>query len=760
LTDQQHIIRRQIIEVQAPTKEKALNLQGTVSDLVQTKVNKAIEEILNRISATDELIEIDTLELDLGKIKSDVLSFELPKKTKEKLEDILIKEVHRAREASTSSSNNQSTETPYTGSSNEKSNVRIKQLKQSQIEQLSHFLQTGALSWQAKSGDKESDSIETILVELISSQPDLIKATLLELLSDETVIQRFIYQFKLPVIEKVFHLIAPKFVDKIIRVNNDLVSIQLQKNIVPKSTESFKQDLLKSGLSYLVNLSTNSSKSSLASDVILQDYFQSTLGKFTGVSKSAKELEALFIKIRAALLFNQEKGIAYKTSDFEAIVNNVILSSTILKTESKKRIFKKDYDRLVKNITQSGTKKQNALDESFQSFFEEINMHLEGSNVDNAEDGSGITVIQKRVKQLAINFSSNLLWELKSNKLTEKKLHSLFSKLRQVFEKQSLSKKQHLIKLINTCEAEFNSQLKNEAKIDDSKIQNRLNNIYFEVLKVIAEIQQPAVPVSIELIDAKIISIEEQLAVFEKQGQFANEVTESNLLLAQIKQLLQFGKDESRLKVARKKLSDIEDILNITTAKSSDNLDKDAGNKYTIDPDFFKKPEKEIVIDAYIENAGLVLVANFLTPLFKNLGLVEGQDFVTDESRHRAVHVAQYLITGETTTPEHELILNKILCGMEPEDPVPLNIELSDAEKAECKIVLEAVIANWTVLGNASIESVRDKFLVREGILFKEGKKWNVNVERGSFDMLLDKINWSYSMIKMPWNEEFIYVKW
>ncbi|UQV44270.1 hypothetical protein KIV45_20865 [Janthinobacterium lividum] len=78
---------------------------------------------------------------------------------------------------------------------------------------------------------------------------------------------------------------------------------------------------------------------------------------------------------------------------------------------------------------------------------------------------------------------------------------------------------------------------------------------------------------------------------------------------------------------------------------------------------------------SYIANAGLVLVHPFLPRLFTQLNLLSSNEDGTRQLRGedgaRAVHLLQYLSDGVTNAPEPELVLNKLLCGLEPGFPAP-----------------------------------------------------------------------------------------
>jgi hypothetical protein len=89
---------------------------------------------------------------------------------------------------------------------------------------------------------------------------------------------------------------------------------------------------------------------------------------------------------------------------------------------------------------------------------------------------------------------------------------------------------------------------------------------------------------------------------------------------------------------------------------------------------------------------------------------------------------------------------------------------LSEATRATLDGLLQAVIAHWRALGSTSPDGLRQTFLQREGRLTHEraeaGQHWQLAVKSGPFDMLLDRLPWSYSTIKLPWMHEVLYVDW
>jgi hypothetical protein len=182
---------------------------------------------------------------------------------------------------------------------------------------------------------------------------------------------------------------------------------------------------------------------------------------------------------------------------------------------------------------------------------------------------------------------------------------------------------------------------------------------------------------------------------------------------------------------------------------------------------FPESPEADDGI--YIHNAGMVLLHPYLLPFFRNMGLVEGKEFRDDEARWKAVHLLQWLVFGDRVSKgeneeeisEHEFILNKILCGMDIAEPVPVNFGLSDEEKLKSEEFLLAIMKNWPALERSSVHALRTTFLEKEGRLQREGSNWNLFIPRNSaVDILIDRLPWAISMIRMPWDKTVIYVEW
>lgn len=164
----------------------------------------------------------------------------------------------------------------------------------------------------------------------------------------------------------------------------------------------------------------------------------------------------------------------------------------------------------------------------------------------------------------------------------------------------------------------------------------------------------------------------------------------------------------------------------------------------------------------FIENAGLVIVWYHLSRLLENLGLVRDRQFVDRNARMTTLLVLDFLVFGNHKIREYGLILNKILVGLEIEESIELNQHLTDDDIFMIEEYLQkAVIAQWTILKNASNEWLRQNFLQRNGKLNRTDKGWFLQVEpKGAIDMTLNSLPWRLDEIELNWMPQKLRIEW
>ncbi|TDX01274.1 contractile injection system tape measure protein [Dinghuibacter silviterrae] len=174
--------------------------------------------------------------------------------------------------------------------------------------------------------------------------------------------------------------------------------------------------------------------------------------------------------------------------------------------------------------------------------------------------------------------------------------------------------------------------------------------------------------------------------------------------------------------------------------------------------------KKPALAGLYVRNAGLVLLHPLLPTLFQRLQWLEKGQFVHEEAQQRAVHLLQYLVYGQEMTKtepvEQDLVLNKILCGLNLEDPVPLEVNLTEAETSLGEELLRVVLQQWTKLGKTSPDGLRVSFLQRDGSLAETQEAWTLRVEQRGIDVLLPFLPWGWGLIKTTWMHKNLHVEW
>jgi len=175
-----------------------------------------------------------------------------------------------------------------------------------------------------------------------------------------------------------------------------------------------------------------------------------------------------------------------------------------------------------------------------------------------------------------------------------------------------------------------------------------------------------------------------------------------------------------------------------------------------------KNEKKEALIneDLFTNNSGIVILHPFLFMYFKELGLLNENNFINIESQHRAILLLHYLATGETKVAEFNLLLAKLLCAVDFEEPIPNFIELTEKEKGESANLLKSVTEHWKPLNNTSLKGLQNSFFQREGKLTQTETGWLLLVEQKTIDILLDKLPWGIGTIKLPWMKNTLNVEW
>ena len=159
-------------------------------------------------------------------------------------------------------------------------------------------------------------------------------------------------------------------------------------------------------------------------------------------------------------------------------------------------------------------------------------------------------------------------------------------------------------------------------------------------------------------------------------------------------------------------------------------------------------------------NAGIVILWPYLQQLFKMLEYLEEGQFKSQNAAIKAVQLLQFAANETDMFEEHQLVLNKVLCGMNFSVPIPIEAIISESEKNTMNSMIKGVLQNWGRQSNTSVEAFQESFLMREGYLTESDENFTLVVEKQTIDILLEKVPWSFSLIKLPWMKKRLKVEW
>jgi hypothetical protein len=163
-----------------------------------------------------------------------------------------------------------------------------------------------------------------------------------------------------------------------------------------------------------------------------------------------------------------------------------------------------------------------------------------------------------------------------------------------------------------------------------------------------------------------------------------------------------------------------------------------------------------------VRTAGVVLVWSLLQRYFERLGLVEKTAFRDLAAQERACGLIHFLASGQTELREPDLVLGKVLCGLDLEAPVPVRVEVDEATRALSESLLAFLLTSWKGIGGTTIQGLRGSFLCRDGRLSRgeDEDSWVLDVERKTHDILLGSFPWQTSTVKLPWMPQPLFVHW
>ena len=181
-----------------------------------------------------------------------------------------------------------------------------------------------------------------------------------------------------------------------------------------------------------------------------------------------------------------------------------------------------------------------------------------------------------------------------------------------------------------------------------------------------------------------------------------------------------------------------------------------------------------------VSNAGLALLWPMLPRWLNQVGLVDGQRFIDEAARHKAVQWLDALVWGwshqgekdkkdekgrdqEDVTSEWRMLLAKHLCGL-PLETLLEPWEHTSAERAALAGQQEQWLAilprQLSQLQRCSVQDLRNMFLQRPGQLRRDDDHWVLDVDTDASDVLLYDVPWPMTQVVLPWLDQPLAVAW
>lgn len=171
-------------------------------------------------------------------------------------------------------------------------------------------------------------------------------------------------------------------------------------------------------------------------------------------------------------------------------------------------------------------------------------------------------------------------------------------------------------------------------------------------------------------------------------------------------------------------------------------------------------PKLPLESNILVTNAGLVLLHAFLIPYLKNATGLSQEALALEDNRLRAAQLLHYLSTGHSGTPEHQMVFNKVLCGVPLYQPVPAKIILTAKIRRSAYEVLQAVITHWSILKCSSITQLREMYLQHNGFLERSSTGWTLRFEKSITDWLPQQVLMGVQQFSTPLGQQHISVQW
>ena len=786
LREQRHVVKTQILELKLSSAQSAFEFQQQISHIYHTKIIPLLDRVFSQFCPPELSYRIEHLTLDLGSLHRHNLETELIAKVEQalrsQLSDLITVVPSQADKASGSLSRdliptlrsndrNPSSSRNLTLSPQKITDQRFQfsKVTASRFELITHFLQTGILPWWAKPLSKSE--IETLLEQLIDTEPPELKAILVHCIKQENSLKRLISQFSDKLLLKIAHLLSPNHSQFITDWDDDIQVIV--NKIKSEGIPSQEQLRLQFWRSIYLSLALDSviSPMKLAKVSLRNMVALIAVESMTEMARSLEQQGFHFKTTLPNLLFQLSLDLEPDPQDS---VENVSLLDNL----------SSQIDTNANPLLSSAPElPHSAVSHTAQELFPILQAES------TAEPGADRTLDQQAQVLLISNFIETGILPWWAKPLSQREIETLLEQLIDADLPELKVVLVHCIKQENSLKrliSQFSDKLLlkiahllspnhsqfitdwdddiqaivNRIKSESIPSQEQLRLQFWRSIYLSLALDSAIAPMKLAKVSLRnmvaLIAVEsmtEMARSLEQQG-FPFKTTLPNLLFQLALDLERDPQDQTVNLTPSINPEDRENLINPIANLISFAYPK-TETKFSRWIDHFTESD-----EIYIENAGLILLWPFLERFFETIQLVTAHNFIDRRAAEKAALLLQFAVEADTEFSEHFLPLNKLLCGLDLLESVPTNLELSALEKEEMGTLLSAVIQNWRILKNTSIDGLRTAFLQREGILRDRHGDWLLQVQQKDYDILLDRLPWNIHLVKLPWMNTILHVEW
>ena len=203
MSEQKHLIKRQVIEFTHRRSLKAQQLQADISRVYRQRIIPLIDRYCTEVGEPDRLYRIECLEVDLGVINTEDLEVDLVAKVSKALLPALKAAIGSQEQG--------------LGSAGQHSKAA------SQLELLVCFARTGSLPWWADASQPRL--LDNCLQDLLRHTPDSLRRVLRALVQEPHSLQRIVCQFDDARLAEIFGLLVPAFESVLIQGTKTVLTL-------------------------------------------------------------------------------------------------------------------------------------------------------------------------------------------------------------------------------------------------------------------------------------------------------------------------------------------------------------------------------------------------------------------------------------------------------------------------------------------------------------------------------------------------------